>query len=80
MKLNNTMERASVSAEALLARGLAPIKREYIRKAVTRNTDENASKEAEQKNDNSNSKVASEKKSRRKMKKVSMRDFFHIHK
>ncbi|BDA49432.1 probable tRNA-dihydrouridine(47) synthase [NAD(P)(+)]-like [Coccomyxa sp. Obi] len=64
------MEKASVSAEALLARGLAPIKREYIRKAVPRDTDEDAPKQVEQKNDNSTSKVASEKKSRRKMKKI----------
>lgn len=79
VELNTTMEKASVSAEALLARGLAPIKREYIRKTVPRDADESNSKLAEQKNDNSTSKVASEKKSRRKMKKVSMRECFHVY-
>lgn len=70
------MEKATVSAEALLARSLAPIKREYIRKAVPRDANEDTPKRAEQSNDNSTSKVAPEKKSRRKMKKVSICDSF----
>ncbi|CAL8464684.1 g4219 [Coccomyxa elongata] len=64
------MGKATVSAEALLARGLAPIKREYIPKVVPRDANEDTPRQAEQDNDNSTSRVAPERKSRRKMKKI----------
>lgn len=53
-----------------MARGLAPIKKEYIRKALPRFAGDVKAQQAEQKRDHGSSKVASEKKSRRKMKKV----------
>lgn len=53
-----------------MARGLAPIKREHIRKALPRFAGDVKAQQAEQKRDNGSSKVISEKKSRRKMKKV----------
>lgn len=64
------MEKIGESAEARMARGLAPIKREYIRKALPRFAGDVKAQQAEQKRDNGSSKVASEKKCRRKMKKV----------
>ncbi len=64
------MEKPQESAEARMSRGLAPIKREYIRKAGPRATVDDKIHKAEQQRNNGASKVASEKKSRRKMKKV----------
>ena len=53
-----------------MARGLAPIKNEYIRKALPRFAGDVKAQQTEQKRDHGSSKVASEKKSRRKMKQV----------